>query len=54
MTFRKPITSAGMFKMLEKLNHFYFMLRGNKLEEKVTTEETINAFLVRKENKIQV
>ena len=47
--------TAGMFKLLEKLNGFYFKLRGGSLKEKVTTEETINAFLVRREKeKIKV
>ena len=49
MKFNKNTTS-GMFKMLEKLNNFYFMLRGNKLQEKVATEENINAFLIRQGN----
>ena len=44
----------NVFELLERLNDYYKMLTGKGLKEKVKTEETINAFLVRKDNKIRV
>ena len=43
-----------IFHLLERLNDYYKMLTGQGLKEKVKTEETINAFLVRKDNKVRV
>lgn len=44
----------NIFELLERLNDYYKMISGKGLKEKVKTEEKINAFLVRRDIKIQV
>jgi len=38
-------STGGMFKMLEKLNRFYSMVRGKSADDQVGTKETVTFFL---------
>jgi hypothetical protein len=38
-------TTGGMFKMLERLNRFYSMVRGKSSDDQIGTSETVTFFL---------
>ena len=44
-------TTGGMFKMLERLNRFYSMVRGKSADDQIGTQETITFFLRKEEDK---
>lgn len=37
--------TGGMFKLLDKLNRFYSMLRGKSSDDQIGTQETVTFFL---------
>jgi hypothetical protein len=38
-------TTGGMFKLLERLNRLYSMVRGKSADDQIGTKETVTFFL---------